>query len=59
VKACPGDGGLGLGSSVLGTVHSVDVSQSPCFEGQWAMVKGIFFKNLKKYPQIQINVETH
>ena len=29
------------------------------FRGQWAMVKGIFFKNLKKYPQIQINVETH
>ena len=47
-------GGLAWGLDDL-----VNVSQSPCFRAQRAMVKRIFFKNLKKYKQIQKNVETH
>ena len=47
------------GRLAWGLGNLVDVSQSPCFRAQRAMVKRIFFKNLKKYQQIQINEETH
>jgi hypothetical protein len=38
---------LAWGGLAWGLDDLVDVSQSPCFRAQRAMVKRIFFKNLK------------